>query len=71
VFLRDDVAGQDLQVVFFIESIQCCFLYKKQFLVLMIGDSGDLLVKITGSPIAPVRTLGSMVPGNWEALFRS
>jgi hypothetical protein len=28
-------------------------------------------MKITGSPIAPVRTLGSMVPGNWEALFRS
>ena len=28
-------------------------------------------VKITGSPVAPVRTLGSMIPDNWEALFRS
>ena len=28
-------------------------------------------MKITGSPVAPVRTLGSMIPDNWEALFRS
>jgi hypothetical protein len=29
------------------------------------------VLKITGSPVAPVRTLGSMIPDNWEALFRS
>lgn len=37
----------------------------------MLTGSQKVLVKITGSPVAPVRTLESMIPDNWEALFRS
>ena len=39
--------------------------------LVLTGTVFSHFVKITGSPVAPVRTLGSMIPDNWEALFRS